>query len=321
MKNIEAVSDNKIRDKFKFIDFKSVFPYVGLIGVIVFFQLYSGGKVITMTNLKAIVNECFFIIIGVTGYVFVMAEGNLDLSLGAIMGISCATAAIGAQIHPLLSIPFAIIPGAFLGLVNGLVHVKLKIGSLIGTVSVQFVAGGILILALDSGNLSAPFSMLRWNSMSFKLITILVVVALGYFVFNFTSYGKRCRAVGSCSEAAKQSGVKVGNVKIISFVVLGGLVGVLGFFSLIRTGTSTVTTGSELFINVLSAALLGGIPLTGGSGTKFSSVIIGSLTMAFLMNGMVLMGLSTYDKQLIKGIVFLVAIAISFDRKNMIVVK
>ena len=102
---------------------------------------------------------------------------------------------------------------------------------------------------------------------------------------------------------------------------MGCLAGLLGFFSLIRTGTATVTTGSDLFMNVLCAALLGGIPLSGGYGAKFSSVIIGSLTMAFLSNGMVLLGVGTYDKQLIKGIVFLITIAISFDRKNLVAIK
>ncbi len=305
----------------KKINIKTIFPYLGLVGVIVFFQIYSGGRVLNLTNFKAIVSECFFIIIGVTGYIFIMAQGNLDFSIGSIMGLCCATAAVGAGIHPLLAIPFAIIPGMLAGLINGFVHVKLKIGSLIGTLSVQFIINGILILALAGGSLTAPFSMLKWNTLTVRFSVILIVILAGFYVFRYTAYGKSCRAIGSCEEAAKQSGVKVGKLKTAAFITAGALSGMLGFFSLIRTGTSTVLTGHELFMNVLCAALLGGIPLSGGYGTKFSSVIVGSLTMAFLTNGMVLMGLSTYDKQLIKGIVFLITIAISFDRKNLVVIK
>jgi ribose transport system permease protein len=174
---------------------------------------------------------------------------------------------------------------------------------------------------LAGGSLTAPIGMLKWNSLTVRIIVILIVLLAGFYVFQYTAYGKRCLAIGSCQEAAKQSGVKVGRLKIIAFMVVGAVSGLLGFFSLIRTGTSTVLTGSELFMNVLCAALLGGIPLSGGAGTKFGSAVIGSLTMAFLTNGMVLMGLSTYDKQLIKGIVFLVTIAISFDRKSLAVIK
>ena len=313
--------DQKLFNTVKKIDIKTIFPYFGLLGVIVFFQLYSGGRVLSLNNFKALISECFFIIVGVTGYVFIMAQGNLDFSIGSTMGLCCATAAVGAKINPLLALPFGIVPGIVVGYLNGFVHVKLKIGSLIGTLAVQFIVNGILVLALAGGSLTAPFSMLKWNTLTVKFVTILLVTVIGFFVFQYTAYGKRCRAIGSCEESARQSGVKVGQLKIIAFMALGAMSGMLGFFSLIRTGTSTVTTGSDLFMNVLCAALLGGIPLSGGYGTKFSSVIIGSLTMAFLTNGMVLMGLSTYDKQLIKGIVFLITVAVSFDRKNLVVIK
>lgn len=315
------MENQKERNILSKVNFKTIFPYLGLLGVIIFFQIYSGGRVLTASNFKAIVSECFFIIIGVTGYVFIMAQGNLDFSIGAVMGLCCATASLGASIHPVLAIPFAIIPGGLAGLINGMVHVKLKVGALIGTMSVQFIVNGILILILAAGSLTAPLHMLKWYTMPVRFIMILIIVLVGLYFFHYTSYGKSCRAMGTCHEAARQSGVKVGALKITAFVVMGVLTGLLGFFSLIRTGTSTVLTGSELLMNVLCAALLGGIPLSGGAGTKFDSVIIGSLTMAFLTNGMVLMGLSTYDKQLIKGIVFLITIAISFDRKNMVVIK
>lgn len=307
--------------KTKKIDFKTIFPYLGLVGVIIFFQIFSGNRVFTAQNLKAIVNEVFFIIIGVTGYIFIMAQGNLDFSIGALMGLCCAAAATGAALHPVLAIPAAIVAGALGGLLSGIVHAKLKLSSLVGTMSTQYIIGGVLLLWLDGGTKMAPLSMLKWNTMTLKVIVIFIVVLGGFYLYQFTSYGKNSRAIGSCQEAAHQVGVKVDRTKITAYVMMGCLVGILGFFSLIRTGTSTVTTGSELFMNVLCAALLGGIPLSGGYAARYSSVIVGSLTMAFLTNGMVLLGVDTYDKQLIKGIVFLITIAISFDRKNITVIK
>lgn len=307
--------------KTKKVDFKTIFPYLGFVGVVLFFQIFSGNRVFTAQNFKAIVNEVFFIIIGVTGYIFIMAQGNLDFSIGSLMGLCCAAAVTGANIHPILAIPVAIAVGAAGGLLSGFVHAKLKLGSLVGTMATQYVIGGILLLWLDGGTKMAPLGMLQWNTMTLKVIVILVVVFAGLYVYNYTSYGKYSRAIGSCQEAARQTVVNVPRIKIMSFVIMGCLAGLLGFFSLIRTGTATVTTGSDLFMNVLCAALLGGIPLSGGYGAKFSSVIIGSLTMAFLSNGMVLLGVGTYDKQLIKGIVFLITIAISFDRKNLVAIK
>ena len=310
----------KLRSGTSFL--KAIFPFLGLLGVILFFQIYTDGLVLTASNLTAVFNEGFYIMIGACGICFIISMGNLDFSIGAVMGFSCAIAAMTSKaISPYASPVFAMLTGFGFGLINGLIHTKLHVGALIGTMSTQMIISGLLVLMLSGSSLSAPLTMLRWNSVELKISVLVAVVILGWIVFNFTAYGKSCRAIGSSMETARQSGVSVDRVKIASFAVMGALAGMLGFFSLIRTGTSTVLTGSDLYINVLCAALLGGLPLMGGAAATFRSVVIGSATMAFLTNGMILMGLSTYDQQLVKGIIFLITIAISFDRRNLRVIK
>ena len=301
---------------------KLLFPFLGLAGVIIFFQIYTGGMVLTAKNLKAVFNEGFYIMMGVSGLAFIVAMGNLDFSIGSVMGFSCAIAALTSKAaSPAMSPVFAIAVGLAFGTINGLIHTKLHMTSLIATMSTQMIIGGLLIIMLGGSSLSCPLGMLKWNTMGLKVAVLVATVLLGWIAFQLTSYGKSCRAIGSCAEAARQSGVHVDRTKIISFAVMGGIAGMLGFFSLIRTGTSTVLTGNDLYINVLCAALLGGLPLMGGSAAKFRSAVIGSTTMAFLTNGMILMSLSTYDQQLVKGIIFLITIAISFDRRNLRVIK
>lgn len=308
-------------DRIKKIDFKTIFPFLGLAAVIILFQILTGGKVFTARNLKAIMNDSFFILIGTVAFSFIMAVGNLDLSMGTVMAVSCTCAAFASGISPVLAIPVAILAGLVLGCFNGFVHVHMGLGSLIGTMATQSIFQGILVLLLNGGTLAAPVSMLKWGSTGLKIAVMILVSLIGFYLFNFTAYGKQCRAVGACSEAARLSGVSVSKVKYMTYIVMGGVVGLLGLFSLIRTGTASASTGSSLMMNVWCAAFLGGLPLAGGSACRFRSAIIGSFTMAFLANGMTLMGLSTHDKQLIQGIVFLCAIAISFDRKNLVVIK
>lgn len=301
---------------------KELFPFIGLLGVISFFQIYTRGSVLTAINLKAVFNEAFYIAVGATGICFIVAMGNLDFSIGSIMGFGCAVAAYAANgVGPWLAPLAAVLVGGAFGIINGLIHTKLRVRALIATMSTQMIIGGILILMLGGTSLRAPFQMLRWNSMTLKIATLVLIVILGWMIFHKTAYGKNCRAIGSCTEAARQSGVNIDRTKIVSFLVMGALAGLLGFFSLIRTGTATVLTGSDLYINVLCAALLGGLPLMGGAAANYRSVIIGSATMAFLTNGMILMSLSTYDMQLVKGIIFLITIAISFDRRNLRIIK
>lgn len=305
----------------KKMDFKTLFPILGLIGVILFFQIMTGGKVFQTKNIMAIVNNSFFILIATVAFSFIMAVGNLDLSMGTVMAVSCTCAAVVSKFSPYLALPVAIVVGVLFGTFNGFVHADMKLGSLIATMTTQSVFSGILVLILDGGTLSAPVAMLKWNSMPLKISAMVIVVSIGLFLFNYTAYGKQCRAVGSCFEAARLSGVSVRKIKYLTFIYMGGAMGVLGFFSLIRTGTASATTGGDLMMNVWCAALLGGLPLAGGAAAKYKSVLIGSFTMAFLVNGMTLMGLLTRDKQLIQGIVFLIAVAISFDRKHMVVIK
>lgn len=308
-------------ERLKKINLKTVFPFLGLAAVIILFQVLTGGKVFSIRNLKAIMNDSFFILIGTVAFSFIMAVGNLDLSMGTVMAVSCTCAAFASGISPVLAIPAAVLAGLVLGCFNGFVHVHMGLGSLIGTMATQSVFQGILVLLLDGGTLAAPVSMLKWGSNGLKITVMILVSLVGAYIFNFTAYGKQCKAVGACPEAARLSGVSVKKVKYMTFIVMGGVVGLLGLFSLIRTGTASAATGGTLMMNVWCAALLGGLPLSGGSACRFRSAVIGSFTMAFLANGMTLMGLGTHDKQLIQGIVFLAAIAISFDRKNLVVIK
>lgn len=300
---------------------KAITPFLGLLAVILFFQVFSDGRLLTARNLKTLLNELFFITIGAVGYAFLMSQGNLDFSIGSNMAVSCAVGAMVAQSNPLMALPAGILVGTLIGSINGLLYARLRISSFIATLAMQFILSGFVIIILKSGVIAAPLEMIAWNTIPLKLGVMLAVLAAGFVVFAFTEFGKIGRAVGSCEEAARLSGVNVTLVKFLPFAITGALVGMLSFFSLIRTGTASNHTGDDLLMDVLNAVLLGGMPLSGGASTKYRAVVIGSLTMTILANGMAMLGMGSFDRQLIKGVVFLVAIALSFDRRNVIVNK
>lgn len=300
---------------------KTIFPFFGLIGVIILFQFISDGRLLSPNNIKTLVNESFMIMIVAVGYAFLMSQGEIDFSVGSAMAVSCAAGALAAKVLPILSLPAGIFAGVLIGCLNGWLVVRLRIQSLVATLSTQFFLSGLVVLILDGGVFAAPLKMLKWNTLVLKLPVLFGILIIGYIIFEYTAFGKRGRAIGSCREAARQSGININLIRFIPFVITGGLVGLLSFFSLIRTGTASSQTGSELFMNVLTAVLLGGMPISGGASSKYRVVVIGSLTMAVLTNGMTMMGLGIYDRQLIKGAVFLIAIAVSFDRKNMKIIK
>jgi ribose transport system permease protein len=311
---------SRILSYMKQINWKDIFPYLGFFTALIFFEAMTG-RIFTKTNFKALLGDGFYIMIGAVGYIFIIAQGNLDFSIGGTMAVCCATAALASSINPYLSAPAAILIGMLIGSINGFFVAVLKIDSFIATMAFNYVLKGCVVILLKGGVLEVPSFMLSWDSNAIKITTLLSVVFIGFIVFNYTTYGKHCRAVGSCQETAMQTGVNTKRTKFIAFVTMSCLAGLLGFFSLLRTGTASSQTGKEFLTNAWNAVLLGGVPVDGGSTTKFRGAIIGSMTMALLSDGMTLMGLSVYAKQFVRGVIFIIIIAISFNRKNLAVIK
>ena len=108
---------------------------------------------------------------------------------------------------------------------------------------------------------------------------------------------------------------------MLPYIIMGAVAGLAGFISLIRTTTASAQTGSTLMMNVLNACLIGGVPFTGGTNAKFRSVLLGVLTMTILSCGMTLIQVDNIIQQIVKGLIFLVAVSISYDRSNVKVIK
>jgi len=303
------------------LNLKAIFPLLGLVFVVLFFGFGTKGLVFSKLSLQSMLNEAVYIFIGAIGYAFVLAQGNFDLSVGSVMGVACMTAAMATKINPYLALPVGIITGSIIGLINAFVIVKAGVMAFITTLAMSFMCTGLILIISNGAVVGAPLFMLKWYTVPLKLGVILTFGIAGFFAFERSYYGKISKAIGSSIEAVRQSGTNIVLFRILPFIILGTIAGLLGFISLIRTGTASSSTGSTLMLNVLNAALLGGIPFSGGTTSKFRSVIIGTLTITIMSTGMTILGTSTVNQQLIKGLVFLVTIALSFDRKNLKVIK
>lgn len=300
---------------------KKGLPFIALIFVVIFFQIISDGRLLTSRNLSSLTNEIFMILIGACGLAFLMSQDCIDFSIGGNLAVSCAIAAHAAVINPFLALPVAVIVGALIGWINGMFHAKFRIMSFILTLAMSFILRGLIFPLLDNGSISVPFSMLKWDSVMLRLLVMVVTFIVGYIVFEKSVLGKQCRAIGSNLETARQSGVNIDRIKIIGFMIAGGLAGFVAFFSLIRSATASTSTGAGFEVNALNALLIGGMPITGGYSAKFYSVIIGSLIVAVISSGMTLWGLSIMQQQAVRGLIFLFAISLTLDRRGMAVIK
>ncbi len=296
------------------------FSFIGLALVVLIFEILTRGDLLSSRNLMNIFNNFFSIGLGAMGVVFLMSLGELDLSVGAIVGLAAALAACASKTSLALIFPVALATGLGVGLLNGFVISKLRVESFIGTLAMSFVVRGVTVWLLN-GSAGIPVSQRVFDQDGVKIAVFVLALAILYTLFEFTPFGKRCRSIGASADAARQAGVRVERTKLIAFAISGLMCGLAGFFSLVRTCTASSKTGSAFEFDVLLAVLFGGISLTGGWPVKFRSAVIGSVAMAVMKNGMSIMGINGLTQQVVEGVILIVIVVISFDRKSVGVVK
>lgn len=296
-------------------------PVIGLIVLIILFEILTSGQLFNKRTLNSLINESFTLILGTLAMSFLLSQGCLDFSVSGTIALAAACAARVANINIYLALPTALLVGAGVGLINGIFHGVIGIESFIATLAVSYLSGGLTLIVLNSGSLSIPIEMLDWDSRGLRLALIVAAAIVAYIIFEKTRIGKECKIVGSNPEFALQCGLSVKKIKIRGFVILGAVAGFLAFFAIIRSATASTSTGGGVMVNTLNALLIGGMPITGGENSKIRSAIIGSLIVAVLTIGMGLLGLTAIYQQLVTGLVFLYAIYMTFDRKNTLVIK
>jgi ribose transport system permease protein len=142
-----------------------------------------------------------------------------------------------------------------------------------------------------------------------QLIVMLVLVAVGGFVLRFTRFGYHVYAVGGSREAARLCGIAVGRIRIISFVIVGALSALAGIAGLSFLLYVQGTTGTGLELLVITAVIIGGAALFGGSGTMLGTVV-GVFLIGTLQNVLILAGISSFWQTVVIGVVIIAAVAL-----------
>ena len=144
----------------------------------------------------------------------------------------------------------------------------------------------------------------------------LVVIAIFYVIAKYTVFGRNVYAIGNSESAAKLSGIKVKNVKIAVYGITGVLAGICGLIQMGLLGSSDPTFGKGAELDVIAAAVIGGISMSGGEG-NILGVLVGATIMGVLRNAFVLLAISGYAQIVTLGVVVILAVAIdSLRRKN-----
>jgi len=269
------------------------------------------------------VNLCISI-----GMTLVILTGGIDLSVGSILAFTGAIAAglikngvelQGANLFvgfTLLGVMLiAIVAGTLLGSFNGWMITKFKVPPFVATLAMLTIARGFTMLYTKGFPITQLGDNFNFLGTGWFLgipmpvwISILVIVVSSIFVSK-TRIGRYIYAIGGNEKAALLSGVNVKKVKLIVYSVAGALAGVGGLLVTARLDSAQPNAGMGYELDSIAAVVIGGTSLSGGKGSIMGTVI-GALIIGVLNNGLVLLNVSPFWQQVIKGLVILLAVII-----------
>lgn len=288
------------------------FPAVFLILMLIVFGIKSDGAMFSAYNLKVLLKQSFLYIVGGLGVIFLFAQGASDFSLAANVALSSILATYVAEHSIFLGILTALSVGTAVGCINGLLYSRTRLSVFMVGLTMNFLISGSLLTILGKVSfLKVNKWFTQFTGTTNELIFIaIVLVIVGYF-FLFTKFGRHCKAIGAGVVAAGQSGVNVRRTKFLAFAISGFTAGVVAILTMIRTGSVSTATGAGFHFNIMIAMVLGGVPITGGSGVKLRSVFIGAFINTVLLNGLVMWGMSSRVQEVLKGVLFVLVVVFS----------
>ena len=312
---------SKLRTFLSSDTFKGMLPFIGLVVIVVAMNILTDGKILTPKRLRLLMSQVYYPMIVATGVFFVMTLGSIDFTEGSTLGL----ASIVVSKLSFISIPLAILggvlTGACIGAINGFFHVKFKLQSFIITICTMYLFRGVCAYMTTETAVPASAAIKALDQNWLKISVTVAVLLVAWFLFRFTRIGNDVKAVGSGETAARFSGVRTDRVKFLVFVAAGALTGLAAFVNVVKVGSITSTAGNQLETQILISLVLGGLPITGGAKVRFSNIIVGTLMYTVLNNGLVMLGYESQTQQLIKGIIFLLFVALTIDRKALKVIK
>ena len=297
--------------------------YLGFIGIFIFFAITLGHKgFLDSTNLLNIIRQTTMISVMAVAMTYVLAAGEIDLSVGAVAGLASVTTAMGMDIGGVFfGIGCGLATGLAVGMLNGLLTTRIGIPSFLTTLAMMGIARGVAMWISDTRAVPILSREYAWvfgggnlGPIPVLLFWTLIFLIVGHIVLRKTTFGRYVLATGGSETAARYSGVDTLSIKFKVLIISSMAAAVAGmlYAGRLQSGRFQLGEGDEL--SVIAAAVLGGTSLFGGKGTVIGS-IMGALMIGLINNGLILMGLEFSQQLIARGAIIILAVAISQNRK------
>ena len=262
---------------------------------------------------------------------FVVVSGGIDLSVGAVIGLSGVVAAYVMQDMTtkgqgqwptlLVGLVVALAVGAIVGLTNALLINKARLVPFIATLATLGAAGGLSIVLtggspIGGGPPNAIELSVPWfGPFSTPVLIVVVIVVLCWLALHKARLGRYTYAIGSNSFAARAAGINVQRHLTKVYVLSGVLSSLAGIFLYLRLGSGAPTSGAGMELDAIAAVVIGGAALSGGVG-KVTGTVLGALILTTVTSGLIIIGVAPNWKQVVVAVLIAVAVAVQGFRRN-----
>lgn len=300
---------------------RDILPMLGLLALVAWFASASP-FFLDKVNITNLLTDASTLMVCAFGMTLIILIGEIDLSVAAM--ISLLSIVLARLLAAGLSWPLAVLlvlaVGCLIGIVNGALTVFGDIPSFIVTLGMFSVSTGLAYtltngIALPIADISFldVFYNRQWLGVPIPLVAVAVAFGAVRILMQRTAVGREMCAIGANREAARFSGVEVARVRLVTFAVMGLLVGVGAVFAAARLGSGAPNAFPTLTLDVIAAVVIGGAALTGGRA-HLSRTLLGVLLIAVLNNGLTLLNVNSYLQYIVKGVIILVAVLL--DRSS-----
>jgi ribose transport system permease protein len=305
-------------DRLRAVDWRRYILYIGFITLFVVFSITLGDEGFTSSNnLLNILRQTATISVMAVALTFVIGAAEIDLSVGAVAGLSSVVSAMALSSYGLVpGIVAGIGIGLLVGAINGALVVGVGVPSFLVTLGMLGIAHGTADWITDSApqpilddTFNNVFGSGDFGPIPSLVIWTLVAVIIGHVVLRHTSFGRGVLATGGNREAARFSGVRDRRITFSVMVLASTVAAIAGMLYAGRLQSGRFQWGEGDELSVIAAVILGGTSLFGGRASVIGA-LLGSLMIGLINNGLILFGLEFSQQQVVRGVIIILAVAL-----------
>lgn len=300
---------------------------LALLALIAFFMI-TAPNFATSSNIANIQTQITLNTILAAGITFVILVAGIDLSVGSVLAL-CAmvaglviTSDLPAGVNVLAAIGAAIVTGLACGFVNGFVSETWAVPAFIVTLGMLNIARGAALQTTDGAAVFGfPEGFNRFGTTTFLgvpavFLIALAIIVVGHLVLTRTVFGRMLFAIGNNEESVRLAGHRIKGYKIAAFCISGALAGVAAVIYMTRLHTATPIIGQGYELNAIAAVIIGGTSLFGGKGSLIGT-LLGASLLGVLTNGLLLLGVGDFARQMVTGAIIILAVVIDYYRQRL----